>query len=187
MRSWRSSVHERTANSSILLTLFHLFVNCFIRVNRMLRQILNVNTKSLMFTNFQSAQRSLRRVDEQVLNLFIVNLDHWEHDFELARFASQFTNSLKDLIAWDGNDTNIRSIANLKYSLSDLPSSKICQRRFDHTQKGNSCILPTRYLELVCQDSRKRNLDLRTSLILWLLHRCYLFWTRRATRMNSQK
>ena len=79
----------------------------------MLREILHINTKGIVLSDFKTSLRSQFRVDQQVLHLFVINFDHGDHDLELHGGGGTFANTIENFIAGDWNNTNISSVADL--------------------------------------------------------------------------
>ena len=102
------------------LTIFHFLLNSFITINGVLAQILHVDTKLFVFTDFETTLRPRVGVNEQILNLFIVDLNHRVSHLEALVFSLLISNALKDLRARDRNNSDIGSIPNLRKEKKDL-------------------------------------------------------------------
>ena len=110
----RCSIHLGSANSPVLLALVHLLFNSLVTVYRVFSQALNVHAKLFVLAHLEATLGSLRWVNEQILHLFIVDLNHGELDLVLLIRGSTRPNTLKDLRARDRHDSDIGSVTNLR-------------------------------------------------------------------------
>jgi hypothetical protein len=97
---------------SIVGPFIHLSIDGFIAVDWMLTQVLDIDAECLMLTHLEPSLGSIDGINQQVLHILIVDLDHAEHDFEPVRILLHGTNSTENLIARNGHDTDIGAISN---------------------------------------------------------------------------
>lgn len=79
----------------------------------MLGQVLHVDLTVWRLTNLQATLRSLDRINEQVLDALIVNLQHTELHLELLVFIGVQFDAFENFIARDGNNALVGTIADL--------------------------------------------------------------------------
>ena len=78
----------------------------------------NIHTQKFVFSDLESSCDSLSWGDGQVLNLFIVNLEHWGIDFVFHIFFLAGTNPVENFIESDGNNTLVGPETNHAVGLS---------------------------------------------------------------------
>ena len=105
-----SSIHLCRANRPISLPFVHLFFNRLVAIYRMFAQVLYIDAKLFVLTNFQASYGPSIRVQEQVLNLLVVNFENWDLHLECSVFSGHCTNALKNLRARNRHDSDISSI-----------------------------------------------------------------------------
>lgn len=78
----------------------------------------NIHSQKFVFSDLKSSCDSLSWRDGQVLNFFIVNLEHWGIDFVFHIFCVAATNPVENLIESDRNNTLVGPEANHAVGLS---------------------------------------------------------------------
>lgn len=86
----------------------------------------NIHSQKFVFSDLESAFDSLSWRDGQVLNLFIVNLEHWGIDFVFHIFSLAGIDPVENLIESDWNNTSVGPVTNhtVRLSWASLTISK---------------------------------------------------------------
>ena len=188
MSSGRSSIHLSGSDGSVALTLLHLVVDCFVAVDRVLAQVLHVHTQGLVLAHFEATYGSHAGIYEQILDLFVINFHHADINLKSRGGILKLADPIEDLVTSNGHDSNVRPVSNLNLSnQGDLPSSRICQRRFVRRQTDSSCIPPRRCRELACPVRCKHRPSRNNAVRSSSSARCYRYRTRRDSRKSSRR
>jgi len=113
MGSTGGGVHLSGTDRFVLLPFLHFLVNGVIIVDWMLRETLHIHAELLMLSDLETTTGARLRVDQQVLHLLVVNLEHGDFNLEPAVIICQLLDSGEDFIAGDGHNSNVLAITNL--------------------------------------------------------------------------
>lgn len=111
--TWRR-IHLSGTNWPVLLSLLHFFLDSLVAIHRVLAQVLHIHAQRLVLTDFQPALGPAARINQQVLDFLIINLDHGELHLVGLGLIGLYADALKDLWAGNGNNTDIRTVADLE-------------------------------------------------------------------------
>ena len=109
MRSGTTLIHEGSSNGTIIRSLINLLLYLLIRVHAVFLQPINVNSKRLVLTNLQFLLLVLRK---QVLHCLVINFHHADLDLKGASSILIIVDFLEDGVAYDRNESLVRSVAN---------------------------------------------------------------------------
>jgi len=112
------SIHQGRALRSMRFTCSHNFGDLVIRIDCMLAETVNKDTKGFALSNFQSLGWPLVDRNHEILNLFVINFTHHGHNFICFIFVCIRADTLEDLITGHWHDTSVRSISNHRMALS---------------------------------------------------------------------
>ena len=79
----------------------------------MLAEALHVDTELFVLADGQTTLRSQLGIDQQILHLLIVDLDHAELHLELPVLGRSLPDALEDRCAGDGHNADVCVIADL--------------------------------------------------------------------------
>lgn len=98
--SWAVLVHQSRCQWSVLGSFVHFFLDFGIGKDGIFIQTLDIDSQSLVLSDFKSIDWSLVGIDEQVLDLFVINLKHGDSHLilTLALFLEPL-DSLEELFA----------------------------------------------------------------------------------------
>lgn len=105
-----ATVRFLNQHKKLLGSVFHNCLNFLETGNKMFFYSFNINTQELVFSDFKASSDSLSWWDGQILNFFIVNLKHRSIYFVLHIFAFVGSDSGKNFIQCNRNDTLVSPV-----------------------------------------------------------------------------
>ena len=114
-------IHIRLSDRPVLISLLQLPVDSIVTVDGSVLDLLDVNALLWIFTDPQTAFRSIDCLREQVLHLLVVDLDHGNRHLALDALSCivpEFIDSPEDLFAGPRYDTFVFAVADNRIALS---------------------------------------------------------------------
>lgn len=106
-------IHQCWGQRSIFWALIHSLLDIHITKDLVFSQSLYINTQSLILTNFQAVWWSFIGRNKQILNFFVVDLQHRQSNLKLLLpFSLIFLDPLKDFLANHRDNATIDAISN---------------------------------------------------------------------------
>ena len=114
MRPWRGCIHIRLADGSVTGACIDLSLNFLVWGYRHLICVLNIDTPHRILSHLEVIFGLIWLFNQQILNFFIVDLDHLQFDLMLYLVGGVLLSSLdtrKDFLTNSRNDAFILAVA----------------------------------------------------------------------------